>query len=129
MGYSCPYTLPQAEFVGGSTQDFAFRCYHHGKTGRPMDMSGADVCFSIIDYANRHGDPIVHKTMEARMGDGTYNVLFVTIPPEDTVNLCGKYIYQITIQDGDGTVEIPNQGLLYITNNIHKKFASHSGSF
>lgn len=49
--------------------------------------------------------------------------LFVSITPEDTVDLWGKYIYQISIKDANGVVEIPNQGILYITNNIHKDFA------
>lgn len=122
MKESCPYTLPQVEFVGGSTQDFAFRCRQH-KTGRPLDMSGSEADFSIIDYGNKYGEPLVFRTMEVREGDGIYNVLFVSLPPEDTVDLVGKYIYQISIRDVDGVVEIPNQGILYITNNIHKDFA------
>lgn len=122
MKMSCPYTLPQAEFVGGSTQDFAFQCYQH-KTGRPLNMSESQADFSIIDYVNKYGEPLVSKAMEVREGDGTYNQLFVSLPPEDTVGLWGKYIYQISIRDADGVVEIPNQGILYITNNIHKDFA------
>lgn len=122
MVISCPYTLPEAEFVGGSTQDFLFSCYQH-KSRRPFDMSGSDADFAIIDYGNKFGDPLVSRKMEIREGDGTYNVLFVSLAPEDTVNLRGKYIYQITVRSTDGVVEIPNQGLLHITNNIHKEFA------
>ena len=40
--------------------------------------------------------------------------------PQETVNLYGKYIYQITIQDMSGETEIPSQGILGITNNIDK---------
>lgn len=122
MSASCPYTLPQVEFVGGSTQDFSFRCYQN-KTGRPLDMSESEADFSIIDYGNKYGEPLVSRVMDVRDGDGTYNVLFVSLAPEDTVDLVGKYIYQISIRDVAGVVEIPNQGILYITNNIHKQFA------
>ena len=55
--------------------------------------------------------------------EGTINnVLTVTLKPKETVGLCGKYIYQIQIQDIDGDVEIPKQGILYITNNINRGF-------
>jgi len=48
--------------------------------------------------------------------------LAVTLDPLDTVDLCGKYIYQITIKDINGNIEIPKQGILFITNNINKSF-------
>ena len=50
------------------------------------------------------------------------NVLTVSLPPSKTVDLFGKYIYQIIIRDIEGDVEIPKQGILYITNNINKNF-------
>ena len=34
----------------------------------------------------------------------------------------GKYIYQITIRDISGEVEIPNQGLIHIIKNINQAF-------
>lgn len=118
-----PYTLPQVEFVGGSTQDFSFQCFHH-KSGCPIDMSEAKAEFSIIDYNNKLSEPFVCKDMEVLEGGGLHNVLFVSLSPGDTVDLWGKHIYQISIRDKDGTVEIPNQGILYITNNIHKQFVT-----
>ena len=42
--------------------------------------------------------------------------------PEETVDLFGKFIYQITIQDISGEIEIPDQGILRIANNINKVF-------
>ena len=56
-------------------------------------------------------------------GDGTVaNVLKVVLLPEETVDLFGKFIYQITIQDISGEIEIPDQGILRIANNINKVF-------
>lgn len=70
------------------------------------------------------GTPILTKPMEGAFNDeGTINnVLTVTLEPSETVGLNGKYIYQIQIRDIDGDVEIPKQGILYITNNINKGF-------
>ena len=41
---------------------------------------------------------------------GVKNIATVDLVPNDTLGLYGKYIYQITIKDIDGEVEIPNQG-------------------
>lgn len=50
------------------------------------------------------------------------NVLRVVLLPEETVDLVGKFIYQITIQDISGEIEIPDQGIIRIANNINKSF-------
>jgi len=70
------------------------------------------------------GVPILSKPMEAIYNDaGTANnVLTVKLLPTETVELFGKYIYQIIIRDIDGDVEVPKQGILYVTNNINKDF-------
>lgn len=118
-----PYTLPTIDFVGGETQDFMFNVYFY-KNGRPFSLTGCTANFAIVSFTNKMGKPILTKSMEAIFNnDGTINnVLTVTLEPKETVELCGKYIYQIQIQDIDGDVEIPKQGLLYITNNINRGF-------
>ena len=70
------------------------------------------------------GTPILTKSMEAIYNDSgtSNNVLTVKLLPNETVELFGKYIYQIIIRDIDGDVEIPNHGILYIINNINKDF-------
>lgn len=121
-GYS-PYVLPTIDFVGGSTQDFAFNIYHY-MSRKPFSLGSCTANFSIVSFTNKTGEPIATKEMTAiynNAGD-IDNVLAVTLEPEDTVGLCGKYIYQIQIKDVDGDVEIPKQGLLYISNNINKGF-------
>lgn len=117
------YTLPTIDFVGGSTQDLLFRVYFY-QNKRPFGLSGCTANFSVVDYLDRTGAPIISKAMTVKLSDdGTIdNVLSVTLSPTDTVNLFGKYVYQISIQDVDGDVEIPNQGLMYINTNINKSF-------
>ena len=118
-----PYTLPPIYFVGGETQQFAFHVYFHDKS-KPVGMSGCECSFAVVSFTNRRGAPILKKSMTviANEDNTVDNVLTVTIPSEDTVNLDGKYIYQISIKDMDGDTDIPRQGILYIANNIDKKF-------
>ncbi len=126
MCMSCvinPYTLPTVTFVGGETQDFAFNVYFY-KDRKPFSLSGCECNFSIVAATNKTGVPILTKSMGSIYNnDGTCdNVLTVTLLPNETVDLSGKYVYQIIIKDIDGDVEIPKQGLLYIVNNINKTF-------
>lgn len=117
-----PYVLPTIDFVGGSTQDLLFNVLFCSNK-RPFSLEGCVGNFAIVNFLNRTGAPIVSKTMSISIGaDGMDNKLLVTLDPEDTVDLAGKYIYQITIKDADGDVEIPKQGIMYITNNINKSY-------
>lgn len=120
------YSLPQIDFVGGSTQDFVFHTYHC-QNKKAQDMSSCTANFAIINYVNRDGEPLISKEMDIGVDldrDGEVNnVLRITLAPEDTVGLpAGKYIYQISIKDIGGDVEIPKQGIIYIIHNIQKSF-------
>lgn len=76
---------------------------------------------------NKNGKPLLSKQMDIgsdpdRDGDVS-NVVRVTLDSKDTLNLpAGKYIYQITIRDISGEVEIPNQGIIHIIKNINQAF-------
>lgn len=127
MNIPNPYTLPAVNFVGGSTQDFVFRCFFYINK-KPQDMSSCIANFSIINFVNKKGEPLVSKEMTIRtdpnVDGGVNNVLCVTLEPADTVNLpAGKYIYQVSIRDISGDIEIPNQGIIHLINNINKRFA------
>lgn len=118
----CPYVLPTIDFVGGETQEFEFNIFYP-TNHKPCNMSGSISSFSIVNIRNKTGEPILIKPMKPGLSSkGDYNVLKVVLEPEETVELSGRYVYQIQIRDVDGTVEIPKQGLLYITNNIDKSF-------
>lgn len=118
-----PYTLPTIDFVGGETQDLAFNVFFY-KNHQPFSLTGCDCNFSIVSFTNKMGAPILSKQMTAIYNDDVSadNVLTVTLGPNETVELFGKYIYQIIIKDVNGDAEIPKQGILYITNNINKGF-------
>lgn len=118
-----PYTLPTIEFVGGESQELLFNVYFY-KNRKPFSMIGCTSNFSVVDFTNKKGSPILNKSMDVlENGDGSaFNILSVDLTPKETCELSGKYIYQITIRDVNGNVEIPKQGLMYITNNINKSF-------
>lgn len=117
------FELPTISFVGGETQDFIFHIYHTN-SNRPHSLGGCSCNFAIVNHVNRHGAPLLSEPMSISYDEelATDNILSITLNSLDTVDLEGKYIYQITIKDSDGRAEIPKQGYLYITNNINKEF-------
>lgn len=115
------YTLPQDSFVAGQTRKYAWRLYR--ESGRPFSAIDCEGIFALIDYSDKDGEPILTKRIEfASEGSGVSNIGMLTLEPEDTLNLDGKYIYQLSIRDPDGNVDIPDKGIFYISNNIHKSF-------
>ncbi len=114
-----PYVLPTIDFVGGATEKLSFNTFFR-KNKEPFSLSGCTAQFSVISFTNKNGEPIISKAMGTTSGNG--NVLTVDLISSDTLEMCGKYIYQITIKDGSNNTEIPKQGLMYITNNIDKNF-------
>ncbi len=118
-----PYTLPTIEFVGGETQDLLFHMYFY-QDRKPFSMIGCTSNFSIVSFTNKNGAPILTKAMSVleNAGGTSFNVLSVTLSPQETYELSGKYIYQISIKDVNGNMEIPKQGIMYIINNINKGF-------
>ena len=97
-----PYSLPTIDFVGGSTQELVFHTFF-SQNKKPFDLSSCTASFALINFVNKNGSPLIAKPMEVSKsedGDGTVtNVLRVVLLPEETVDLVGKFIYQITIQD------------------------------
>lgn len=115
-----PYTLPTIDFVGGSYQDLYFHVYFQSLND-PFDLSGCTANFSVIDFLDsRSSAPLISKSMEIAPCENS-NILRAVLMPSDTVDLVGKFIYQITISERkSGKVEVPGQGFLYISNNIDK---------
>lgn len=118
-GYN-PYTLPTIEFVGGSTQELKFRLFFRS-TGRPISISVSSAKFDVVPFEDKKGTTVISKTMTSATENGG-TVLKTTLVPSDTKELEGKYIYQISIRDTKSVVDIPSQGIMYITNNINKGF-------
>lgn len=118
------YSLPEIDFVGGSSQDLVFHVYCDRKNPKPFGLTGCTANFAIVNFVNKNSVPLVSKTMTVRMNEAEtdYNILFVELEPRDTLDLFGKFIYQVTIKDVDNNADIPQQGIIYIHNNINKGF-------
>lgn len=125
MNIPNPYTLPVISFVGGSTQELLFHTFYYENNER-FDLTYCEANFAIVNYVNKYGVPVLTKKMEIYSDEGTTdqapNTLRVVLNPSDTVALNGKYVYQISLRDKSGRVEIPNQGIMLITNNIDKSY-------
>jgi hypothetical protein len=114
------YALPTVDFIGGSTQEIA--CSVRTSDGkRPFDVTGCTAYFSLINYVNKDGTPIIDKKkMQAELdSNDILSVLRTTLTSADTMQLTGKYIYQITILDTYGNIDV-RQGIMYISHNIDR---------
>lgn len=115
------YTLPELTFVGGKTQEMKFTLRE--RDGSLFNARNCVGSFAVCNYSNKSSNPLFTITPTfTKNGTEVIHMLNVTIPAEKTVGLYGKYIYQIIIKDDRGRVEIPNQGIMNITRNIHEDF-------
>lgn len=126
------YTLPEIVFVAGQSNTLRWRLFT--KAGVPYNADGCTGNFAVVDYSDQTGDPLISKSLSFIVDpdaeddeSAVKNIAYVDLEPNDTVPvsgqpLHGKYIYQITIRDVDGEVEIPNQGFLQIYHNINESF-------
>lgn len=115
------YTLPEITFVGGATQELYFNLKQ--SDGTVFNGVDCQANFAVCVYGNKTGDPLISisPSFEQDSG-GSTSVLHVTLSSALTKTFFGKYVYQITIIDGDGRVGIPNQGLMNITKNISQSY-------
>ena len=121
-----PYELPTVSFIGGATQELIFHALFLGNN-KPFDLAGCTASFSVEDHLDRDGEPILSKSMTIEKGDAedgaaVDNLLKVTLTAAETVSWEGKYIYQVSVKDADGGVDIPSQGILFVHKNIHEGF-------
>ena len=115
------YTLPEDEFMAGSTVKRAWRLFT--STGTPFNADGCVGDFSLTNYSHRGGTPEIIKPLEFKIGEnGVRNIASVILTSQETAHLFGIYIYQIMIKDIDGCVEIPEPGIFNIKRNIHTDF-------
>ena len=118
------YSLPEIRFVGGSSENLKFNLYYDENSPKPFNFFGGEANFSIVNFINKNSTPLVSKRMTINLNEAEthYNVLHVSLEPTDTVDLFGKFVYQITLKDIDGNVDIPHQGIINIHSNIDKAF-------
>lgn len=116
------FTMPEIRFVGGQSLTLRWNLYR--KNGTPYNAQRCTGNFSVIDYSDQDDETIlINKSVTfLENKEGIINIAQVDLVPSDTKSLDGKYIYQITIKDVFGEIEIPDQGFLQITHNINEGF-------
>ncbi len=116
------YNLPTYSFVGGESQTFTFNL--RTKANLSYDAESCSMSFALINYSTKTGSPVLTKNfLLSTDSNGSKSIATVTLDPMDTVDLYGSYVYQITIWDMScDKTEIPGQGIMKITRNIHKDY-------
>lgn len=130
------FILPTMEFIGGNTETYVWNLWalapgEKPNKEQPFNANGCTVTFSVIEFNNRFGEPLISKkcTLSDAVGDGNMSTATVTLSPSETYQLSGKFIYQVTVQGSDGETELPGQGIIYINENIDKALISgHSAA-
>ena len=123
MSNSIPFTLSKISMINGTSRDFVFNGVVES-TNNPFNFRGCNANFSIIQFNDRSGNPVVSKDMTvADDGNGADNdSLFVSLTPSDTINLTpGRYVYQVSVKDPDGNYEA-FQGYLDIFQNVNESY-------
>lgn len=114
------YNLPNIDFVGGETIKVLFKL--HSPSGAPFSADGCNAVLSVINYINKSGPPTFSvRGLIQSSDDGVNSQLMFEIPSEKTLNLFGKYVYQFTIINEYGLVDVPGKGFMNITKNIDPK--------
>lgn len=113
------YSLPEWNFVGGEYQRRSWTLYH--PDGRLQDLATTTVSLAIDSYVDPEESPVVRKTTEVTTNeDGQCCYVMFELSPEDTRDLEGTYVYQLTFRQ-DARTMIPYRGMMHIARNIDKE--------
>lgn len=109
------FALPEISIVGGDHTYLDFEIFE--PEGDAVDVSTMSASFSVIDYTNKFGSP--QFTLTASVIEGAQGIpLFrVVLTSPLTVNMFGKFIYQLSVRDYKGYMQ-HRQGIMLIHKNI-----------
>ena len=109
------YTLPLIQFVAGQTILFSWDFYD--STGESFDCSECFGSLAVVEYDDKSGEAMFSKDLTFSSSSAS-----LTLAPKDSLDWGGKYVYQITIADSFGLTEIPNKGIMFVSNNINQSY-------
>ena len=109
------FALPEISIVGGDHTYLDFEIFE--PEGDAVDVSTMSASFAVIDYTNKFGSP--QFTLQATVIEGGQGVpLFrVVLTSPLTVNMFGKFIYQLAVKDYKGYRQHA-QGIMLVHKNI-----------
>ena len=109
------FSLEELHIVGGDYKEFPIHIYDNDRA-QMMDVSDLELNFSMLHYSNRYGKPLITKDLTVSTDDSTAFLLILM--PEDTRDLAGQYIYQISVKAPNDKQE-SFQGILLIEKNLN----------
>lgn len=108
-----PYVLPTLNIVAGSATPVEIQVLDE-TTGAPYDLTGASASLAVTSTLNKSGEPQISKS--AFVEEDIVNFNFSSA---ETLELAGSFVYQITIEFGNGRNAVL-QGILHVYPNVDK---------
>lgn len=109
-----PFKLQNLTIIGGDYQEILFHIRDEDRGGL-MDLENLELQFSLIDYKNRYGTPLISRACEISPNDNT--AFLVVLYPDDTKDYADNYIYQVTVK-APNNKQKSFQGVITIDKNI-----------
>ena len=114
ISYNDINNLEELSLIAGTKYDLTFSIYQNGEL---ISLIGATVNWILSHYGSTEevltkAGTILLTTMSP-FGTSSLGVEII-LEPEDTINLRGKFIQQLSITDFDGSTFIPVQGVVTI---------------
>lgn len=100
--------------TAGESKSFTIPIYNNSK--KQINATGMIARLAICSYVTAGMSPLVLKQCSVVDWDQGMAVLRVDLDPEDTIDLHGKFIYQITAKDVAGDLGVL-RGYLYVAPN------------
>lgn len=112
------WQLPEFYMNAGETKNLRLPIYNNSnRLISVLDMTGR---LSVSEYVNR-GSRLFYVDCETRYDSQCGGYVFVAaLQPEHTIDLCGKYIYQLSARDQEGAWGVL-RGIVTIGHNADKE--------
>ena len=110
-----PFSLEELDIIGGDYQEVLFHV-NDIDTGSFANVEDLTLNFSLVEYKNRYGTPLISRNCEISSDDNT--AFIMVLYPEDTKDFSGKYIYQVSIK-APNNKQKSFQGIITIDKNIN----------
>lgn len=122
------YTLPDWEFIGGTTQPYEFKL--KTEEGHPYDVEGAIATVLVAPFVNSDDVIFISHPIQVEPSEednGSHCIVKFELPLSLTQNWRGKYIYQIVVEaeadDGERVIAA-QKGRMF----VHKGLSMNSNT-
>jgi len=118
MGCGIPIlNLPEINIISGDSADISWTIQDN--KGALTDIQFSTCTFSMAYYSGREDGAVIVKECTATDMEGKgYNTFVLSLTSEETLDINGIFIYQLTITQLNGKVK-SKQGVLNIYRNMN----------